>query len=263
MASYNQGFGWASLLIEAAENVRNTVRRTLLNKPALATIELKELLDRQAQGAVMETLRQSNMPARIISEEGQCVIGEDGPYVVVDPVDGTTNLARGLPLAVTSLAVSKTPRLADVFTGVIMDLYSGELYRAEKNRGAWRGGTYIHPSKSRPIDEALISIDISKGAPIEPVKELISRAKHLRQLGCSALSLCHVASGVMDAHVDLRGTLRATDVAAGLLILKEAGGIYSLNGDVGGDLELKRESTLTLLAASSPWLLDEINRLTS
>lgn len=262
MASYSQDFGWASLLIEAAENVRNIVRRALLNKPALALIEIKELLDRKAQAAVEETLRQSGMPARIISEEGECVIGEGGPYVVVDPVDGTTNLARGIPLAVTSLAVSETPRLAGVFTGIVLDLYSGELFRAERNRGAWRGGVRIHPSRSRPIDEALISIDISKGAPIEPVKELISRAKHLRELGCSALSLCYMASGVMDAHVDLRGSLRATDVAAGLLILKEAGGIYSINRVVSGDLELNRESTLTLVAASSPWMLDEINRLT-
>lgn len=263
MASYSHGAGWASLLIEAAENVRSRVRRTLLNKPTLTLNEMKGSLDREAQAAVEETLRQSGGSARIVSEEGECVIGVGGPCVIVDPVDGTTNLARGIPLAVTSLAVSETAHLASTFTGVVMNLFTGEVFRAERNRGAWRGGIRIHPSKSRPIGEALLSIDVSKGAPIEPVRELISRASHLRQLGCSALSLCHVASGVTDAHVDLRGTLRVTDVAAGLMILKEAGGIYSVNGVVGGDLEFERKSTLTLIAASSPWMLDEINKLTA
>jgi len=72
------------------------------------------------------------------------------------------------------------------------------------------------------------------------------------------LSLCHVASGLIDAHVDLRGSLRSTDVAAGLLILKEAGGVYTVDGSVGGDLELRKETTLLLVAASSPGTLEEV-----
>jgi myo-inositol-1(or 4)-monophosphatase len=70
-----------------------------------------------------------------------------------------------------------------------------------------------------------------------------------------------LASGVVDAHVDLRGSLRSTDVAAGLVILKEAGGIYRVNSSIGGDLELSRETTLRLVAASSPRTLEEIIEL--
>jgi fructose-1,6-bisphosphatase/inositol monophosphatase family enzyme len=67
----------------------------------------------------------------------------------------------------------------------------------------------------------------------------------------------------MDAHVDLRGTLRVTDTAAGLLILKEAGGIYAIDGKPEGDIELTREATMKLIAASNPGTLEELMSKTS
>ena len=258
MASSSARAGWTPVLLDAAENVRNRVRKALLKRPALDIPELKGLLDYEAQKAISETLNESGKAAQVISEEGDYTIGVGGPYVIVDPVDGTTNLARGIPLAVTSLAVSETPHLSGAIVGVVMDLYTGEVFRAERNRGAWRGGRRINPAKPTTVKNALVSIDISKGAPIEPVRELIREARHLRQLGCAALSLCHVASGLIDAHVDLRGSLRSTDVAAGLLILKEAGGVYTVDGSVGGNLELRKETTLLLVAASSPGTLEEV-----
>lgn len=249
------------ILFEAAEKVRSQIRKTLLNRPTLEHTELKKLLDAEAQQIILETLRESGRSVHVISEEGDCTFGEGGAYIIVDPVDGTTNLAKGIPFAVTSLMVSETPRFSDAVAGFVMDLYSGEVFRAERNRGAWRGGKRINSAKPRPVREALISIDISKGAPITPVEKLIQEAGHIRQLGCAALSLCYVASGLMDAHVDLRGTIRATDVAAGLLILKEAGGIYSINGVTMGDLELSRKSNLDLVATSNSRTLEEIFNL--
>jgi fructose-1,6-bisphosphatase/inositol monophosphatase family enzyme len=70
-----------------------------------------------------------------------------------------------------------------------------------------------------------------------------------------------VAAGVLDAHIDLRGILRATDASAGLLILREAGGVYELNGEESGGVPLTRESRFELVAVSSPELMDEINQL--
>lgn len=258
MTSSNIGAGWTHILREAAENVRSRVRRVLLRRPALDVVELKRLLDSEAQQAVEGTLRHLGASAHLISEEGECTIGDGGMYVIVDPVDGTTNIARGIPLAVTSLAVSETLRLSGAVAGLVMDLYTGDVYRSERSRGAWRGGMPIHTAGSKPIRDALISMDISKGAPLEPVEEIIAKAEHIRQLGCAAISLCLVASGAMDAHIDLRGMLRATDAAAGLLILEEAGGIYSLNGVVKGDLELTKRSRLDLVAASGPGMLQDI-----
>lgn len=258
MDSSNQIAGWTSILRETAENVRTRIRGALLRRPALELTELKSLLDSEAQHAVEDSLTQIGASADIISEEGESVVGDGGIHVVVDPVDGTTNLARGIPLAVTSLLASENQRLSGALAGLVMDLYSGEIYRAEREKGAWRGVIPIHPAEPRDITEALISMDISKGASLKPVENVIAEARHLRQLGCAAISLCLVASGVMDAHIDLRGTLRATDVAAGLLILNEAGGVYSVNGCIGGDLELERSERLELVAASSPKMLQDL-----
>lgn len=258
MTSSDEAKVWTPTLLEAAKNVRSRVRQTLLSRPALDVAGLKTLLDASAQQAISETLRGTGSPVRVVSEEGDYSIGEGGPYIVVDPVDGTTNAARGIPVAVTSLAASETRRLTGVFAGVVMDLYTGEAFRAERDRGAWRGDKRINPAEPVTVREALVSIDVSKGAPIEPVMDLIREAGHLRQLGSSALSLCLVASGAIDAHVDVRGSLRATDVAAGLIILKEAGGIYSVDDEIGGDLELTRETTLRLVAASCPGTFEAI-----
>jgi myo-inositol-1(or 4)-monophosphatase len=247
---------WTPVLLEAAENVRTRVRKTLLSKDSLDVSSLKDLLDSEAQLAIKETLSEAGIPVRVVSEEGDYEIGEQGPILVVDPVDGTTNMARGIPFACTSMALSETSHQSGVVIGLVKDFYSGDVYRAERGRGAWRSGKRIAPSISKLVNEALVSIDISKGAPVDRVKQLIPSAGHLRQMGSSALALCYLASGTVDAHVDVRGRLRITDVAAGLLIIREAGGAYVTEAE--DDLELSRETTLRLVAASSQWTLEEI-----
>ena len=93
------------------------------------------------------------------------------------------------------------------------------------------------------------------------MSDIIKRARYVRQLGCSALSICYVAAGLMDAHVDIRGSLRATDVAAALPILKEAGGIMQVDGEISGDLELARDSELSLVTATNTGTMEEILNL--
>jgi myo-inositol-1(or 4)-monophosphatase len=80
--------------------------------------------------------------------------------------------------------------------------------------------------------------------------------------GSSADELTLISSGNVDAHVDVRGTVRATDIAAALLILTEAGGTYAVNGEEGGDFPLTKEATTELIAASNKPLLDELLTLT-
>jgi myo-inositol-1(or 4)-monophosphatase len=245
-------------MLEAAENVRIQVRKALLNRSGYEVKDLKNLLDAEAQIAIQETLKKSDVPVNVISEEGNYEIGKNGPILVIDPLDGTTNMARGIPIACTSLAISETPFQSGVTIGLIKDLYTGEVFRAERNKGAWRMGKRISPSQSRFLNEALLSIDISKGVPIDRIKQIIISARYLRQMGSSALSLCHLASGMIDAHIDVRGKLRITDVAAGLLILQEAGGAYLIEDMIESNLELSNKTTLKLIAASSYWTLDEI-----
>ncbi|MGD2142136.1 MAG: inositol monophosphatase family protein, partial [Candidatus Bathyarchaeota archaeon] len=233
MASHNIEPRWMSVMLESTEIVRTRVRKVLLNKKNLETSELKKLLDDEAQEAIRRTLIEAEIPVQVVSEEGNYEIGEGGPFLVVDPLDGTTNIARGIPFACISMALSETPHISGLVMGLVNDIYSGESYRAERNKGAWSVGKRLTPSKSKQLSEAIISLDISKGAPLEGVERLIKGSGHLRQTGSAALSLCYLAAGIIDAHVDLRGKLRITDAAAGLLILKEAGGVYRIDGGDG------------------------------
>ena len=259
--SRTAGQGWSAVLLDAASNVRSAVRKTLLNRGKMDFQDLKKELDREAQQAIYQTLVDAGTPVHVISEEGDYTLGEGGAYITVDPVDGTTNLAKGIPLAVTSLAVSGSRRLSDVQSAVIMDLYTGEIFRAERNRGAWRGGKRLYTPGPKLIKDMLLSMDISKGNPVDPYSKLIPRARYIRQLGCSAISICYVAAGLVDAHVDMRGSLRATDVAAALTILREAGGIMKVNGEYSGELELSRDSNLTLIASTNPGTMEEVVNL--
>jgi myo-inositol-1(or 4)-monophosphatase len=101
-------------------------------------------------------------------------------------------------------------------------------------------------------------MDLSKDPKLEKTSKLIAESRHTRQEGCSAASLCHVAEGVLDAHIDLRGIVRATDISAGLFIIKQAGGVYSVNDEPFGDLDLTRETRCKIIAANTKRLHDEI-----
>ncbi len=104
-------------------------------------------------------------------------------------------------------------------------------------------------------------MDISKNPKLEVIKHILNESDHIRELGCSAMSLSYLASGSLDLHLDIRGTLRITDIAAGLLLLKEAGGAYAIDGDIFGNITLKRHAKLELVAASSNRVLQEALKL--
>jgi myo-inositol-1(or 4)-monophosphatase len=258
MATSTTNDRWLTVLLEAAKNVKLKIREVLLQRRYLSILELKKQLDYEAQKAIRDSLTNAGYPISVISEEGDYTIGDGGPFLVVDPVDGTTNLARGIPFACTSIALSDTSTLSGLKMGLVKDLYTGNGYKAERNRGAWYGEDLITTSEPKELSDSVVSMDISKGAPIDGLNNLIKNAGHLRQMGSAALSLCNTASGAIDAYVDLRGKLRITDVAAGLLILEEAGGVYKIYNAEDDNVEFNRSDTIQLIAASSPETLEKI-----
>jgi myo-inositol-1(or 4)-monophosphatase len=253
---------WLAILSEAARAVAASVGEARGHGSGLELRDFKHLLDESAQTALVNSLMKSGVPSCLVSEEGDEVICGWGPVVIADPIDGTTNLSRGLRPAVTSLAVSTNGMQSGVEAAVVADLYTGDSYTAARDGGAAFNGVAIRVAKPRPARIAVTSLGMSKTPKLDRLTPLLNNALYLRMLGSSATELCLLAAGSTDAHVDIRGTLRATDVAASLLILSEAGGVYAVNRTVGGDLPLTRESKFELLAASSQPLLEELLPLT-
>jgi len=163
--------------------------------------------------------------------------------MVADPVDGTTNLARGLSPAVTSISVSETDQQSGALAGIVTNFFTGETFYAEKGAGATLDEDTINVAPDIKYRHGMIGMDISKNPSMDRLGRLIGASRHVRQQGCSAMSLCSVAAGTLD------------------VMIREAGGVYTVNGELFGDMMLTQGTRVELVAASNPRLLEEIESI--
>lgn len=255
---------WQEILNQCKNNVYTSI------KPFLATIrepqpnlgtgaggDAIKPVDLAAETVIVETLKQHDVSFTLISEESGVKKFGATPnecYVTVDPIDGTTNLMHGLPFYACSIAVSRQPILTDVYAGLVADLAHDVTYTAFEGKGAYREGKKIETSKTASLDEAVVGLDLNtyKVKEVAPkLTALIEKTKHIRHFGANALELCYVANGLTDAFVDLRGKLRTTDVAAGFLIVKEAGGTVTSPDNQALNVELDPKQTLSFIASGN------------
>lgn len=264
-------FDWLPILIQCKENVIALIRPLLktLDEPQPdlgigAGGDQMKLVDLTAEKAIVEVLTARGVSFTLVSEEsGVKEFGADPKacYVTVDPIDGTTNLVRGLPFYCSSIAVSHKPMLSDVYAALVADLFHGTTYTATKSKGAFRDGQKITTSVVTSLWEAVVGLDLNtyKAKEISSqLSELIQNTKHIRHFGANALELCFVAEGLTDAFVDIRGKLRTTDVAAGFLILKEAGGTISAPDGQAVDVKLDPRQTLKFVASGNTKIHESI-----
>jgi myo-inositol-1(or 4)-monophosphatase len=236
---------WLSILVQCKTNVQRRISPLLatLNKPQPnlgigAGGDPMRQVDLAAEKAIVETLRKHDLQFTLVSEESGLKKYGKNPqenYITTDPIDGTTNLTRGIPFYATSIAVSTKPTLETVHAALVSDLFHDVTYTAQNGKGAHRNGRKVTPSGNTLLEEAVIGIDINsyKVQKItSQLTRLIQRTKHIRHFGANALELCYVADGASDAFIDIRGKLRATDMAAAWLIIREAGArMTSLTGE--------------------------------
>ena len=208
--------------------------------------DISRKIDLEAEATVFEVLDEYDFRPTVIAEEAGIVEGYDG-YLLVDAVDGTTNASRAIPFVCCSLAFSTDVTLSSVQAAAIIDLSNRDLYHAKYGMGSYKNDIAIRVNKSTAncesseFDDIIIGLNLSgvdSGSMIKLLK-VVSKSKHIRQFGANALELCYLASGLLDAYIDLREKIRVTDVAAAYLVVKEAGGkLYTINGS-------ELDSTLT------------------
>jgi myo-inositol-1(or 4)-monophosphatase len=187
-------------------------------------VDLVTEVDERAEGVIGGVLREAFPGYGMLAEEGGTLSGEDDSRWIVDPLDGTTNYAHGLPIFAVSIALE---RAGEVVLGVVHDPMRGETFVAERGGGATLNGEAIRVSDTdEPIRALLVTGFPYDRADMPAAAELFGRLTELtqgvRRLGSAALDLCYVAAGRLDAFYE-RG-LHVWDVAAGSLILEEAGG---------------------------------------
>jgi myo-inositol-1(or 4)-monophosphatase len=169
-----------------------------------------------------------------VSEEGDGPVELGGEFCwVVDPLDGTTNYVHQIPHYAVSLALLQRGK---PIVGVIFDPVSGECFTAVKGKGAWLNGQPIRTSGVTELSQAVIAASFSARVefPSPEIDQFVAAVKFtqgVRRTGSAALNLCYVACGRFDAFWAL--STKAWDVAAGVLLVEEAGGaVTRLDGRV-------------------------------
>ena len=192
------------------------------------------MADKRAEQTIVEELRNARPDWGMLLEEGGVIEGNpDKPRWIVDPLDGTTNFLHGVPHFAISIAVEeKRPDgRADITCGLIYQPLTDESFWAEKGRGAWLQDRRLRVSSRRDLDDALIGTGIphfGRGNPASWAKiyeAIAPEVAGVRRFGSAALDLAWVAAGRMDGFWE--DGLDPWDAAAGILLVKEAGGFVS------------------------------------
>lgn len=199
-------------------------------------LDLVTEYDRAAEELIIQTIRARFPEHGLLGEEGSSWRTDAEYRWLIDPLDGTTNFAHGYPIFAVSIALAHGEEL---LLGAVYNPILDELFFAERGRGATLNGKPIRVSRIDKLGQALLAT----GFPYDPERigsnlrlfeRFIYRAQAIRRDGSAALNLCYVACGRFDGFWEL--DLKPWDIAAGALIVREAGG--KVTAFSGGELDL-------------------------
>jgi myo-inositol-1(or 4)-monophosphatase len=191
-------------------------------------INLVTEMDMKSEQAVVETLLASFPGHGIIAEEATLIRNGSGFTWFIDPLDGTTNYAHGYPCFSVSIALEQD---GEIVLGVVYDPMRDELFTARKGEGAYLNGRPIRVSGIVTLMKSLLATGFpydrkeSERNNMDYFHDMLMASQEVRRDGSAALDLCSVACGRFDGFWELK--LKPWDVAAGSLIVREAGGLVS------------------------------------
>ena len=187
--------------------------------------------DTKAEKIIISELTKAKKNYSILSEEDGSKINTDSQNVwIIDPIDGTTNFLHGVPHFAISIALKSDN---EIVSGVIYDPIKDEMFYAEKNNGAFFNNKRIKVSKKKNIQSCLFGTG---------GKEKIETDLITRKSGSAALDMAYVAAGRYDGY--FQNNLNLWDIAAGIIIVKEAGGtINEINLSENNNIKIRASST--------------------
>jgi len=234
---------------EAGGILRDGWSRDALVVRHKGTINPVTEIDQSSEALIVERLRHAFPKHGVMAEEGHVIQGESDARWIVDPLDGTTNYIKRIPWVAVSLGLEVAGRLV---LGVVYNPILEELFMAREGKGASLNGVPIHVAKTPDLAQALLGTGFPYDAWDNPRdntaewRHFLKRCHYCHCDGSAALDLCQVAMGRLDGHWE--SGLFAWDMAAGIVILREAGGVVTdYNG--GQDMLTRGE-----LVAANPVL---------
>lgn len=183
--------------------------------------------DHKAEKIIVDVLQKARPTYDMLLEESGIIKGTDGQHRwIVDPLDGTTNFLHAFPFFAVNIALE---RAGEIVASVTYNPVTQELFTAEKGKGAYLNNTRLRVSNRSDLADALICGSISAGGRADPdltIKQMSKVIPHItamRNMGSAALELAYVAAGRLDAMYEVG--LNIWDMAAGMLLVREAGGL--------------------------------------
>jgi myo-inositol-1(or 4)-monophosphatase len=192
-----------------------------------AAVNLVTDADRAAEHSIVSAIRRSFPGHCILAEEGGAAGSSSSPFQwIIDPLDGTTNFAHGFPFYSVSIGLEYA---GTCVLGVVLDPFRDEIFAAELGAGASLNGNKIRVSRTDTLNQSLLVTGFAYDIRDNPNNNLnhFARlsiyAQGVRRTGSAALDLCYVAAGRFDGFWEVK--LNPWDMAAGIVILQEAGGV--------------------------------------
>ena len=232
--------GLITVMQRAARKAAPQLRRNygeveLLQVSRKGPADFVSMADRRAEQTVMEELRHGRPDWGFLMEEGGTIAGDPSkPRWILDPIDGTSNFLHGIPHCAISIAVQE-PKLGggggDVTQGLVYQPLTDESFWAEKGRGSWLNERRLRVSSRRDLADALIATGVPYFGHgdlprFNRILEAVSpQVAGIRRFGSAALDLAWVAAGRYDGFWE--EDLQTWDIAAGILLVREAGGFVS------------------------------------
>ena len=205
--------------------------------------DMVSYVDKTAEIALVKGLRILLPEAGFVTEEKTATIAGEQYDWIIDPLDGTTNFIHGLPTYAISIALQCDGELV---LGVVYEINRDECFSAWKNGGAYLNDKQISVSKASAIENTLLATGFPYyefgrlDAYLAVLKELMQRCHGVRRIGSAAIDLAYVACGRFDGYFEFN--LNSYDVAAGIVLVREAGGqVFDFTG---GDNSIERREML-------------------
>ncbi|XP_076181795.1 inositol monophosphatase 1-like isoform X1 [Ptiloglossa arizonensis] len=220
------------LTVEAGKIIRDAIQGWKNIETKAGDWDLVTQYDKELEGILINGIAKKFPEHKFIGEETVSSTNHlpdltDDPTWIIDPIDGTTNFVHSFPFTCISIALAVKKELE---IGIVYNPVLEQLFMARRGHGAFLNGKPIKSSKTERLEESLLCLEASY-ATIENIRDIIlgrmeafvSVAHGIRTMGSAALTLCYVAMGATEAyHTD---NLMPWDVAAGVLIIREADGV--------------------------------------
>ena len=251
----------SKLVYENVKDLAGTKEAVAGNFGRGAGGDISQNIDMIAEKTVLDYLKEINFDCVVLGEECGRVELSPNPngFVIMDAIDGSANAVRGMPFFCCSLAFATNEKLSSITDAAISNLSTGDVYWASKGKGAFLNDKSIFVHDEKPIYK-VIGINSSGSSPelLQKIAPIFENHHHVRHFGANALEMAFLAQGLVDIFIDLRKKIRIQDMAAGYLLIKEAGGLMLDENLQPLDSDLSYETRLSFVAAANKEIIDEV-----